>query len=47
MHLWFKEEEIGCIGVRAAGVKGINLKDDDFVTGAKVKVLILIHPSSL
>lgn len=35
--LWFKEEEIGCIGVRAAGVKGINLKDDDFVTGAKVK----------
>lgn len=35
--LWFKEEEIGPLGVRAAGVKGINLKDDDFVTGAKVK----------
>ncbi|MBB6447403.1 DNA topoisomerase IV subunit A [Bacillus benzoevorans] len=35
--LWFKEAEVSCIGVRAAGVKGINLKEDDFVTGAKVK----------
>lgn len=29
--LWFAEEEINIIGQRAAGVKGINLKDDDFV----------------
>jgi topoisomerase-4 subunit A len=35
--LWFKEEEISPIGVRAAGVKGINLKDGDFVTGGKIK----------
>ena len=35
--LWFKEEEVGIIGVRAAGVKGINLKDGDFVTGGKIK----------
>ena len=34
--LWFDEEEIGAIGVRAAGVKGINLKEEDFVIGAKV-----------
>lgn len=35
--LWFKEEEISPIGVRAAGVKGINLKDGDYVTGGKAK----------
>ena len=35
--LWFKEDEISAIGVRAAGVKGINLKDGDFVTGGKIK----------
>ena len=35
--LWFDEEEISPIGVRAAGVKGINLKDGDFVTGGKLK----------
>jgi topoisomerase IV subunit A len=29
--LWFSEEEVNTFGVRAAGVKGINLKDDDFV----------------
>ena len=34
--LLFKEEEIR-IGSRAAGVKGINLKEGDFVTGGKVK----------
>jgi topoisomerase-4 subunit A len=52
--LWFKEEEIGCIGVRAAGVKGINLKDDDFVSGAKIKsadsnpsVVIMTHRGSI
>ncbi|MFC7370581.1 DNA topoisomerase IV subunit A [Fictibacillus iocasae] len=27
--LWFSEEEINVVGVRAAGVKGINLKDGD------------------
>ncbi|WP_338469371.1 DNA topoisomerase IV subunit A [Niallia sp. XMNu-256] len=35
--LWFHEEEVGPIGTRAAGVKGINLKDGDFVTGGKIK----------
>ncbi|MDR7001720.1 DNA topoisomerase IV subunit A [Neobacillus niacini] len=34
--LWFSEEEISIVGARAAGVKGINLKDDDFVVGGKV-----------
>jgi topoisomerase-4 subunit A len=29
--LCFNEEEVSPIGVRAAGVKGINLKDDDYV----------------
>lgn len=33
--LWYDEEEVGAIGVRAAGVKGINLKDEDYVIGAK------------
>nr|WP_295973617.1 DNA topoisomerase IV subunit A [uncultured Bacillus sp.] len=35
--LWFKEEEISSIGIRAAGVKGANLREGDFVTGAKIK----------
>ncbi|MCM3116337.1 DNA topoisomerase IV subunit A [Neobacillus sp. MER 74] len=39
--LWFHEEEISIVGARAAGVKGINLKDDDFVIGGKI-----IHPDS-
>ncbi|MDQ1145871.1 topoisomerase-4 subunit A [Bacillus sp. SORGH_AS 510] len=34
--LWFHEEEISIVGQRAAGVKGINLKDGDFVVGGKV-----------
>jgi len=34
--LWFSEEEISPIGIRAAGVKGINLKDDDYVIGGKI-----------
>ncbi|WHZ00581.1 DNA topoisomerase IV subunit A [Neobacillus sp. YX16] len=34
--LWFHEEEISIVGVRAAGVKGINLKDGDVVVGGKV-----------
>lgn len=29
--LWFAEEEVSIIGQRAAGVKGINLKDEDYV----------------
>lgn len=29
--LWFSEEEINVVGLRAAGVKGINLKQGDFV----------------
>jgi topoisomerase-4 subunit A len=39
--LWFHEEEISIVGARAAGVKGINLKDGDFVVGGK-----LITPES-
>lgn len=35
--LWFNEEEVSPIGIRAAGVKGINLKDGDYVTGGKIK----------
>ncbi|MDP4084593.1 MAG: DNA topoisomerase IV subunit A [Bacillota bacterium] len=34
--LWFHEEEISIVGARAAGVKGINLKDGDFVVGGKI-----------
>jgi topoisomerase-4 subunit A len=32
--LWFSEEEISVVGVRAAGVKGIHLKENDFVVAA-------------
>ncbi|WP_053366720.1 DNA topoisomerase IV subunit A [Bacillus sp. FJAT-27245] len=34
--LWFDEAEVSPIGIRAAGVKGINLKEGDFVAGGKV-----------
>lgn len=34
--LWFSEDEVSPIGIRAAGVKGMNLKDDDFVISGKV-----------
>ncbi|MEI5909256.1 DNA topoisomerase IV subunit A [Bacillus spongiae] len=34
--LWFSEEEVNIVGPRAAGVKGINLKDDDFVVSGKL-----------
>ncbi|MGM0835370.1 MAG: DNA topoisomerase IV subunit A [Bacillota bacterium] len=45
--LWFTEEEINVVGARAAGVKGINLKDDDYVINGLVfeketKVLLFI-----
>lgn len=36
--LWFEEEEINTVGPRAAGVKGINLKEDDYVVRGKVFV---------
>ncbi|WP_149427373.1 DNA topoisomerase IV subunit A [Exiguobacterium acetylicum] len=32
--LWFTEEDVPVVGVRAAGVKAINLKDQDVVAGA-------------
>ncbi|GGE40584.1 DNA topoisomerase 4 subunit A [Pullulanibacillus camelliae] len=32
--LWFDESEASIVGQRAAGVKGINLKDDDFVVSS-------------
>ncbi|CAM3721273.1 DNA topoisomerase IV subunit A [Mesobacillus zeae] len=34
--LWFSEDEVAPVGTRAAGVKGINLKDGDYVIGGKV-----------
>jgi topoisomerase IV subunit A len=34
--LWFHEEEVSIVGARAAGVKGINLKEGDFVVGGKL-----------
>ncbi|ALC90331.1 DNA gyrase subunit A [Bacillus sp. FJAT-18017] len=39
--LWFDEAEVGPIGIRAAGVKGMNLKDGDYLVGGK-----LLDPSS-
>ncbi|WP_100408048.1 DNA topoisomerase IV subunit A [Bacillus solitudinis] len=32
--LWFNEEEVTLVGQRAAGVKAINLKEDDYVVNA-------------
>ena len=45
--LWFAEEEISVVGARAAGVKGINLKDGDYVINGlafekETKVLLFI-----
>ncbi|MGE8205823.1 DNA topoisomerase IV subunit A [Heyndrickxia sp. NPDC080065] len=40
--LWFNEEEVNIVGARAAGVKGINLKDGDYVVSAK----IINHPNN-
>jgi topoisomerase IV subunit A len=34
--LRFSEEEVNIVGARAAGVKGINLKEGDFVTAGKI-----------
>ncbi|WP_026561642.1 DNA topoisomerase IV subunit A [Bacillus sp. J37] len=34
--LWFAEEEVNIVGPRAAGVKGINLKQDDYVVGGSM-----------
>lgn len=34
--LWFDEEEISIVGIRAAGVKGMNLKDGDYVVGGQL-----------
>ncbi|WP_040208943.1 DNA topoisomerase IV subunit A [Neobacillus jeddahensis] len=39
--LWFHEDEISIVGQRAAGVKGINLKDGDYVVNGQ-----LITPNS-
>ena len=45
--LWFNEEEVNVVGVRAAGVKGINLKEDDEVVngvviqGEKEEVIVI------
>ncbi|WP_088105400.1 DNA topoisomerase IV subunit A [Halalkalibacter urbisdiaboli] len=52
--LWFSEEEVSLVGQRAAGVKAINLKDDDFVINAttfslddKVEFLIVTQRGAL
>ncbi|WP_078434111.1 DNA topoisomerase IV subunit A [Metabacillus halosaccharovorans] len=34
--LWFEEEEVNIVGPRAAGVKGINLKQDDYVVSGSM-----------
>ncbi|MFC1285131.1 DNA topoisomerase IV subunit A [Bacillus paralicheniformis] len=34
--LWFSEDEVSVVGARAAGVKGVNLKDGDFVASGQV-----------
>lgn len=34
--LWFPEEEVNIVGARAAGVKGINLKEGDYVVNGKI-----------
>ncbi|WP_210608179.1 DNA topoisomerase IV subunit A [Priestia flexa] len=34
--LWFAEEEVNVVGTRAAGVKGINLKENDYVVSGVV-----------
>ncbi|MBS4173014.1 DNA topoisomerase IV subunit A [Bacillus sp. FJAT-49736] len=34
--LWFNEEEVNIVGARAAGVKGINLKEGDYVVSGKI-----------
>ncbi|ART76501.1 DNA topoisomerase IV subunit A [Sutcliffiella horikoshii] len=34
--LWFTEDDINVVGARAAGVKGINLKDSDYVVSGLV-----------
>lgn len=48
--LWFSESEVNAVGQRAAGVKGINLKEDDYVVDANmfsleenVEFLIVTH----
>ncbi|WP_368504373.1 DNA topoisomerase IV subunit A [Alkalihalophilus sp. As8PL] len=48
--LWFDEEEVSLVGQRAAGVKAINLKEDDrvvdamsVVPGEKVDLFIVTH----
>ncbi len=48
--LWFSEEEISLVGQRAAGVKAINLKEDDAVIDAstfslddKVEFIVVTH----
>jgi topoisomerase-4 subunit A len=43
--LWFSEEEVNPTGARSAGVKGINLKDGDFVVSGAV--IIPDHPVNL
>ena len=52
--LWFDEDEVSPIGIRAAGVKAINLKDDDdvvcgliFPIGANPDLLLATHRGSV
>jgi topoisomerase IV subunit A len=47
--LWFEEEEVNIVGQRAAGVKGINLKEDDevvsgfLVDSEKEQLFVVTH----
>ncbi|RBW69176.1 DNA topoisomerase IV subunit A [Bacillus taeanensis] len=47
--LWFDEEEVNIVGQRAAGVKGINLKEDDkvvsgfIVNSEKNQLFVITH----
>ncbi|MDA1475215.1 DNA topoisomerase IV subunit A [Bacillus changyiensis] len=36
--LWFSEEEISVVGARAAGVKGVNLKEGDSVVSGQILI---------
>ncbi|PAD37996.1 DNA topoisomerase IV subunit A [Terribacillus sp. 7520-G] len=51
--LWFTEEEVTPIGIRAAGVKGMQLKEDEYIVGAQTfgqqhspSVVVITHRGS-
>lgn len=51
--LWFTEEEVSPIGIRAAGVKGMQLKEGEYIVGAQAfelkhspSVVVITHRGS-